>query len=55
MENLLKSATEITSVQYMSLVDPVFKAQTRPDENGMYWMVFEDSGVIYKTHNNLFA
>ena len=53
MKDLLKQAKEITSVQYMDLENPIFKGQTRLDENSKYWMVFENNGIIYKIHSTL--
>lgn len=53
MNNLLALAKEITSLEYMDLKNPIFKGQTRLDENNQYWMVFEDNGILYKTHNTL--
>lgn len=53
VNNLLEQAKEITSSQYMDLKNPIFKGQTRVDENSQYWMVFEDNGVLYKIHNTL--
>jgi len=53
MTNLLEQSKEITSLQYMDLENPIFKGQTRLNENNMYWMVFENNGVLYKIHNTL--
>jgi len=53
MESLLSQAKEITSTQYMELEAPEFKGQSMLDLNNMYWMVFEDNGILYKTHNQL--
>lgn len=44
---------EITQTEYMSLENPIFKGQTRLDENNQYWMVFEDNNVLYKIHNSV--
>lgn len=53
MANLLESAKQITSQEYMDLINPIFKGQTRLDENNQYWMVFEDNNVLYKILNTL--
>jgi hypothetical protein len=53
MTSLLEQSKEITSEEYMSLSNPIFKGQTRLDNNNMYWMVFEDNGVLYKIHSTL--
>ena len=53
MESLLSQAKEITNSQYLELKDPQFIGQSFLDLNNMYWMVFEDEGVLYKTHNQL--
>jgi hypothetical protein len=50
MENTLDIAKEITSQEYMSLKNPIFKGQTRLDDNNQYWMLFEDNGILYKIH-----
>ena len=49
----LEDCKEITGEEYMELKQPVFKAQTRVQEDNTYWMVFEDSGVLYKIHGKL--
>ncbi len=56
MENNLElaNAVEITVDQYLDLKAPIFKAQTRIDDDCQYWMLFEDSGVLYKIHNTLY-
>ena len=53
MKTLLEQAKQITSKEYITLVNPIFKGQTRVDDNLMYWTVFEDNGVLYKIHNTL--
>lgn len=53
MNDLLEQAKEITSSQYMDLKNPIFKGQTRLNENYQYWVVVEDNGVLYKIHNTL--
>lgn len=53
MKNLLEQAKQITSLQYMDLLNPIFKGQTSLDKDDKYWMVFEDNGILYKTHNAL--
>jgi hypothetical protein len=53
MNTLLEQAKQITSKEYMALANPIFKGQSRVDDNLMYWMVFEDNGVLYKIHNTL--
>lgn len=49
----LEDCTLITNKEYCSLVNPIFKGQTRCDDNNMYYMIWEDDGVLYKTHNKL--
>lgn len=49
----LEDCVEITSSEYINLVSPIFKGQTRCDENDMYWMCFESEGILYKIHNKL--
>lgn len=53
MKALLEQAKQITSKEYMALANPIFKGQTSVDNDLMYWMVFEDNGVLYKIHNTL--
>jgi len=53
MTNLLNQSTEITPSEYINLKNPIFKGQTSIDDDMMYWMVFEDNGVLYKIHNTL--
>ena len=53
MENILNTATEITSQEYMDLKNPIFKGQTRLDVSNQYWMIFENDGIFYKIHNTL--
>ena len=53
MDNILNDSVEITSAEYMNLKNPIFKGQSKLDSNDMYWMCFEDSGVLYKIHNKL--
>ena len=50
---MLNTAIEITSTEYMDLKDPIFKGQSRLDDNLMYWMIFESEGIMYKIHNKL--
>lgn len=51
--NLLDIAIEITSEQYMDLLNPVFEGQSRLDSQYRYWMVFSDNGILYKIHCSL--
>jgi hypothetical protein len=37
----------ITGAEYMLLKNPEFKGQTRVDETGMYYMVWESEGILY--------
>ncbi len=53
MSDLLSQATELNTSEYSSLSNPIFKGQSRVDDNGYYWMVFENNGVLYKFHNKL--
>ncbi len=53
MRNLLEQAVQISSKEYMNLNNPIFKGQTSVDDDFMYWMVFENDGVLYKIHNTL--
>jgi hypothetical protein len=43
----------ITSKEYMELDSPVFQGQTRPNKDGIYYMVFECEGRFYKTQNQI--
>ena len=49
----LDTCIEITSSEYINLINPIFKGQTRLDEKDMYWMCFESEGILYKIHNKL--
>jgi len=49
----LEDCKLITGEEYLKLESPIFRGQTRVDENGMYYMVWEDKGILYKTHNKL--
>jgi len=53
MEDILDLCKEITSDEYVELKNPTFLAQTRADESGTYWMVFESEGIYYKVQDNL--
>lgn len=54
MKNIsLDNCTFLPVKEYINLVNPKFKAQTRADEQGCYWMIFESEGVLYKTFNSL--
>lgn len=53
MKNLLTTAVEISSKEYMNLNNPIFRGQTSMDDDLKYWMVFEDNGILYKIHNSL--
>lgn len=48
MDIKLEDCIEKTSVEYLELENPVFKGQTRTDADGIYWMVFECEGKLYK-------
>ena len=49
----LDDCLEITSEQYMDLINPIWKGQTKLDKDNMYWMVFESNNILYKIHNKL--
>ena len=49
----LEDCILITSEQYLDLKNPKFMGQTRIDENKMYYMIWEDNDVLYKTYNKL--
>lgn len=51
--SLLEQAKEITSSEYLNLKDPIFKGQTRLYDDLTYWMLFEDSNVLYKILHTL--
>ena len=54
MENIkLEDCKQITPKQYLELIDPEFKAQSRVDSNGYFWMIFESKGILYSIHNKL--
>lgn len=53
MKELLEQAVELEVLEYMHLKNPIFKGQTRLDENNMYWMVFEENGKLFKFHKTL--
>lgn len=53
METLLQQAIEITSEEYNKLVNPIFKGQTRLDDNHQYWLVVENNNILYKIHKSL--
>jgi len=48
MDINLEDCIQKTSKEYLELETPVFKGQTRPDDKGIYWMVFESKGILYK-------
>lgn len=54
MDNLLSKAQEKPSLFYMTLVNPIFKRQTTPNSSGVYWIVFESEGILYKFKHNLY-
>lgn len=47
------AATEITSTQYLKLLDPKFEGQTRMDQDGNYSMYFSCNGVLYMIRRSL--
>lgn len=49
----LEECKLITSEEYLLLKNPQFRGQTRVDENGMYYMIWESEGILYKTHNKI--
>lgn len=49
----LKDCKLITSDEYMKLNSPVFQGQTKPNQEGIYYMVFECEGQLYKTQNKI--
>jgi len=49
----LEDCKLISSLEYMDLIEPIFEAQTRVDEEGYYYMVFSSQGILYKIHNKL--
>ena len=51
--NLLDQAQEITSEQYMDLLNPIFQGQTAANADGKYWMLFSNCGILYKIHCTL--
>jgi len=53
MTDLLSQAQELEVSKYTHLKNPIFKGQTAVDADGMYWMVFEEDGKLYKFHNKL--
>lgn len=53
MSDLLSQSIELPVSEYISLSNPIFKGQSEVDDNGMYWMVFENNGTLYKLHNKL--
>lgn len=44
----LEDCIEITSSEYISLSNPIFIGKTSVDEDGSFWMIFENEGVKYK-------
>ena len=48
-----EQAIEITSSQYMDLVDPEFVGQTRLNVENKYWMFFKCKGILYKIEHTL--
>ena len=54
VKELLEQAVELEVLEYMHLKNPIFKGQTRLDENNMYWMVFEENGKLFKFHKTLY-
>lgn len=49
----LEDCKLISNLEYMDLLDPRFECQTRVNNEGEYYMVFSDNGVLYKTLNKL--
>lgn len=49
----LEDCKLITNEEYLLLEKPIFKGQTRVDEKGYYYMVWESNGILYKTYNKL--
>lgn len=40
--------------EYIKLKNPQFVGQTRVDENGNYYMFFEDDNITYRVDNNIY-
>ena len=53
MEIKLENCKLITSEEYIDLVNPIFKGQTKLNDRNMYYMIWESDGVLYKTHMSL--
>lgn len=49
----LKDCKLITSDEYMKLDSPVFQGQTKPNQEGIYYMVFKCEDQLYKTQNKI--
>lgn len=48
----LDLCTLITNEEYCKLPNPIFKGQTKiNEETGGYYMVWESNGILYKTFN----
>ena len=51
MEEIIELIQEYSYEQHLMLNNPKLLAQTRPDENGVFWAIFDYWGVCYKVKN----
>ena len=49
----LEDFTEVSGEDWMKLSDPEFVGQTRPAEEGIYWMCWKHDGKLYRTKNSI--
>lgn len=50
----LDDCIEVTSTELFEISEePRFEGQTSPKNDGVYWMIWEVKGTLYKTKNKL--
>ena len=45
----------ITAGEYLKLDKPNFQGQTRPNSQDVYYMYWEDNGILYHTENSIYT
>lgn len=53
MEEILKLIQEFSPEIHFTLNNTKLLAQTRADENGVYWEIYKYGGILYKVKFNL--
>jgi hypothetical protein len=49
----LEDCELINNEDYCKLTNPEFIGQTRVDKDRMYYMIWKDNNILYKTHHKI--